>query len=186
MRSLAPLLAIAFVSSAPLAAAEVVPVPAFHSVQLRGGGSAIVRPGPVQRVTILNGSTQFTSIHMRRDGQLIIDACNEQCPRHYDLRVLIEGPRAPDVSIAGGGTITVAPGFAPQPQLSAAIDGGGLIDARALAANQVNAAINGGGKILAGRTARLNAAVNGGGDIRYAGHPAVAEVVRGGGSVRAE
>lgn len=186
MRFLAPLSAIALSISAPVAAAEVVPVAPFHALQLRGGGTAVVRPGPVQRVTILSGSTQFTSFHMRPDGQLIVDVCNDRCPHNYDLQLLVESPRAPDVAIKGGGAITISPGFAPQSQLSAAIDGGGRIDARAVTARQMSAAVNGGGKILLGRSSALSAAVKGGGDIRYAGNPTVARAVSGGGSIQAE
>lgn len=183
MRSTVLLLPLILAIAAPLCAAEVVAVPAFRSVELRGGGNVVVRPGPAQRVVVLNGSTQFTHFHMRGGGQLVIEACNDRCPRHYDLRIEIDSPHAPDVAIQGGGAIVAAPGFAPQPQLSAAIDGGGLIDVRSVAATKVGAAINGGGKILSGRSASLAAAVNGGGEVRYAASGNVSMAVRGGGSV---
>lgn len=183
MRSLIFLLPIA-VSSVPAFAQETVPVPAFQSVELRGGGDVVVRPGPVQRVTLINGSTQFTGFRVMQDGQLRIDACNERCPQHYALRIEIVSPHAPDLAIQGGGTITAEPGFAPQSQLSAAVDGGGRIDARSVAARSFNAAINGGGKIFAGRSSVLSAAVNGGGEVRYAGNPEVSSAIHGGGNVR--
>ena len=50
-------------------------------------------PRPAQRVTILEGSSQFTRFRVDREGKLQIDACNEQCPRNYHLRVQIESPR---------------------------------------------------------------------------------------------
>ena len=184
MRTVALLLPLLLTAAAPAFAAEAVGVPAFQSVELRGGGDIIVRPGPAQRVVIVNGSTQFTSFHMRNGRQLVIDACNERCPQHYNLRIEIQSPRAPDLAIQGGGAIVAAPGFAPQPQLSAAIDGGGLIDARAVTATDVSAAVNGGGKILSGRSANLTAAVNGGGEIRYAASGNVTMAVHGGGNVR--
>jgi hypothetical protein len=183
MRSTALFLLPVLVAAAPLAAAETVPVPNFRSVELRGGGDVLVRPGAVQRVTIVNGSTQFTSFHLERDGQLKIDACNDRCPRNYDLRIVIESPRAPNVAVEGGGAITAAAGFAPQEQLSVAVNGGGRIDVRSISASRFNAAVNGGGKILLGPSSALAAAVNGGGDIRYSGNPAVTMAVRGGGSV---
>lgn len=184
MRNAAFLLPLLLTAAAPAFAAEAVSVPAFRSVELRGGGDVVVRPGPQQRVVILNGSTQFTRFHMRNSGQLVIDACNERCPRHYDLRIEIQSPAAPDVAIQGGGAIVAAPGFAPQSQLSAAVDGGGLIDVRAISATNVNAAVDGGGKILSGRSARLTAAVEGGGEIRYASSGNVTMAVNGGGLVR--
>ncbi|CAN5115982.1 MAG: DUF2807 domain-containing protein [Pseudomonadota bacterium] len=182
MRSMLFILPLAL-TAIPAFAAETVPTPAFDTVQLRGGGSVTVRPGPVQRVTIVNGSTQFTSLRVERSGQLRIDACNARCPRNYDLRIVIEGPTAIDAAITGGGSIAFAPGFRPESDLSVAISGGGQIDARSVQAANISAAINGGGRILAGRPSRLSAAVNGGGEVRYAGSPHVSSVVNGGGAV---
>jgi hypothetical protein len=183
MRSTLPLFALALAISAPAAATEVVPVQPFRSVELRGGGEVTLVPGPVQRVTILNGSSRFTHVYLRRDGQLRIDACNESCPRHYDLQIRIESPRAPDVAISGGGSIVASSGFSPQSQLSAAIEGGGMIDVRSVLATAVSAAVDGGGRILVRPRATLSAAVRGGGDIRYSGDPQVSMAVSGGGDV---
>jgi hypothetical protein len=186
MRSTLPLFVLALAAAAPALATEVVPVAPFRSVELRGGGNVTLVPGPVQRVTILNGSSQFTHIYMRRDGQLRIDACNERCPQHYDLQIRIESPRAPDVAINGGGRIVASNGFGPQDQLSTAINGGGMIDVRSILASDVNAAVNGGGRILVRPRATLSAAVMGGGDIRYSGDPQVSMAVSGGGNVSRE
>lgn len=183
MRAAALLLPLVLATAAPLAAAEIVPVPRFDSVELRGGGSVVVRPGSAQRVVILSGSTQFTRFHLRQGRQLVIDACNDSCPRHYDLRIEIESPSAPDVALQGGGSIVAAPGFASQSELSAAIAGGGIIDLRSVNATSVNAAINGGGRILSGRSANLTAAVNGGGEVRYTASANVSMAVHGGGTV---
>lgn len=183
MRSIAPLFAIALLGSAPLLAAEVVPVPAFQSVQLRGGGSVVVRPGPAQRVTIVNGSSRFTHIYMSRPRELRIDACNSRCPRNYDLRIEIQSPRMPNVGIQGGGSIVAASGFAPQNDLAAAVDGGGQINVRSVRAGEVSAAVNGGGKIAAAPVRSLSAAIHGGGEIAYSGNPAVSSAVSGGGAV---
>ena len=186
IRTIAPLFAWALVASVPALASEYVAVPHFDSVELRGGGEVSLVPGPAQRVTILNGSSQFTHIYMRRDGQLRIDACNERCPHNYNLQIRIESPRAPDVAIDGGGAIVASSGFAPQHHLSAAVNGGGSIDARMIEAADVSAAINGGGKIAVRPRATLSAAVMGGGEIRYGGNPAVSMAVEGGGDVRRE
>lgn len=184
MRSIIPLFAVAFAASAPALAIEPVAVPAFRSVELRGGGEIVVRPGPAQRVTILEGSTQFTRVRVRKNGQLQIDACNARCPRQYRLRVEIQAPRVPALAVMGGGTIQASGGFAPQSDLTAAVSGGGAIDARAASADSVTAAVNGGGKIEVSATRALTAAVNGGGDVRYWGKPTVTMAVRGGGTVR--
>lgn len=168
----------------PASAAELVQVPAFESVQLRGGGSIVVRRGPVQRVTIVNGSSAYTRMSVDHRGQLTIDACNERCPRQYNLQIEIQSPDAPDAAISGGGSISFAPGFSAQGDISIAINGGGQIDARAVPAANVSAAVNGGGRILSGASRNLSAAVSGGGEVRYAGSPQVSSAVNGGGSVR--
>ena len=177
-------LPLALFTAAPLAAAETIPVPRFDSFQLRGGGTVVVRPGPVQRVTILNGSSQFTTMRVNEQGQLRINACNDRCPQRYDLRIEIVSPTAPDSAIYGGGSVQLLPGFRPQSHYSAAIHGGGRIDARALSASDVAAAISGGGSIMTGRSNSLSAAINGGGDVTYAGDPATSVAINGGGRVR--
>lgn len=184
MQTVFPIFALAFAISAPALAADAVPVPHFQSIELRGGGDVSIVPGPVQRVMIVEGSTQFTTFRVIRDGKLRIDACNERCPRNYPLHIRIESPTVPDVAIAGGGLIRTGGGFAPQHQLAAAVMGGGTIDVRSVSASDVSAAINGGGDIYVRPRATLSAAVNGGGDVHYSGNPQVSMAVRGGGDLR--
>jgi hypothetical protein len=186
MRSILPLFAAAFAIAAPALAQQSVPLPGFRSVQLLGGGEVTVRPGPVQRVTLLEGSTEFTHFTVLPNGKLRIDVCDERCPRHYRLRVDIQSPRVPDLAIDGGGSLQVAGGFAPQPTLSAAVNGGGALDARAVEAGNVSAAVNGGGALDVRARFQLSAAVIGGGAIRYSGNPQVSMAVRGGGAVTRE
>ena len=183
MRSTVPLFAFALAASAPALATEIVPLQQFRSVELRGGGEITVVPGSVQRVTILQGSTSYTRFHVD-GGRLRIDACYRQCPRNFNLQIRIESTNVPDVGISGGGAITAARGFAPQNQLSAAVNGGGTIDMRALDAVDVSAAVNGGGRIFVRPRTSLSAAVRGGGEVRYSGNPQVSMAVAGGGDVR--
>jgi hypothetical protein len=49
IRSTLPLFALALAVSAPAVATEVVPLPNFDSVELKGGGFVTVVPGPRQR-----------------------------------------------------------------------------------------------------------------------------------------
>jgi hypothetical protein len=184
MRSILPLFVTALVASAPLLAVETIPVPEFRSVQLRGGGEVVVRPGPVQQVTILEGSSQFTQVYMERSGKLRIDACNRQCPQRYRLKIEIRSPSLPDVAISGGGSIYAGTGFATQRHLAAAVNGGGTVDVRAVDAFDISAAVNGGGQIFVRARNSLSAAVSGGGQIRYSGNPQVSMAVQGGGLVR--
>ena len=184
MRSIMPLFALALAISGPALATEAVPVAPFRSVELRGGGEVALVPGRTQRVTLLAGSTQFTRFRTERDGKLIIDACNDRCPHNYQLRIQIESPRVPTLGVRGGGAIHAGRGFAPQDELTAAIDGGGEIDVGGVDARAVTAAVNGGGTISTRSRAALTAAINGGGEIVYWGNPAVTSAVHGGGEVR--
>ena len=185
MRSTIPLFLFALAASAPALAAEVVPLPYFDSVELRGGGTIVMVPGPVERVTVLEGSTAFTSFRMERDRELRIDACDERCPNHYRLTIRIESPKVPAaLAVYGGGTITTLAGFHSQSELAASVRGGGRIDTRALDVADVAAAVDGGGELLVRAQSNLAASVEGGGAIRYWGDPAVASSTRGGGSIQ--
>lgn len=203
MRSMLFLLPLA-IASVPAAAAEVVPVPEFRSVELRGGGSVVVRPGPAQRVTIVSGSSRFTRLRVDEDGKLRIDACNARCPRNYDLTIEVMYPTVLPLGVKGGGQISVERGFGPQREIAlgvggggridvrpltagkvaAGVSGGGLIDLRSVAADSVAAGVNGGGKVMVGRSNTLAAGVSGGGEIIYAGNPQVTTAINGGGNVR--
>ena len=183
MRILLPFVVAAFTLPVSTQAAEVVPTPAFRSIDLRGGGDVTIVPGPVQRVTIVSGSSAYTRITLEKEGQLRIDACNSRCPRNYALQIRIESPTVPSVAIKGGGTIVAARGFAPQQHVAAAVQAGGTIDLRAVDAAEVAAAINAGGDIYVRPRVRLSAAVNAGGDIHYSGNPQVSMAVANGGNV---
>jgi len=178
------LVAVAIVAfAAPAFAVEVVPLPQFRSVELRGGGVVTVVPGATERVTIVEGSSQYTHMSVERDGTLRVDTCDERCPRLYRLRIEIQSPGVPDLAVSGGGGITAKGGFRPQRGLAVAVRGGGHIDARGVEAGSVSAAINGGGQIMVRSRSSLSAAVNGGGLVRYWGNPSVTSAVHGGGAV---
>jgi hypothetical protein len=179
----AVLFAVATALSSPLGAQQAVPLPAFDSVELRGGGEVIIVPGAVQRVILLSGSTAVTALRVDRMGKLRIDVCNGRCPANYRLRVQIVSPRVPAVGIKGGGSIRAASGFAPQSDLAAGIAGGGSIDLRAVDARTVAAGVSGGGLIRVRARETLTAGVSGGGEVRYVGNPQVTMGVRGGGDV---
>src|ERR1700755_2950060 len=105
MRLILTFLVAAVALAAPTFAAEVVSVPQFRAIELRGGGAVSVAPGPVQRVSIIEGSSQFTHMRVEREGQLRIDTCDERCPPQYRLRVEIQSPFVPDLGVSGGGAI---------------------------------------------------------------------------------
>lgn len=169
-------------------AAETVALPRFDGIELRGGGSVVVRRGAVQRVTLAEGGTRVTGVRVEPGGRgglarLVVDACKVRCPRDYRLRIEIVTPDVSAVAVEGGGRIDVARGFAPRRRVAAAVNGGGQIDARALPARDVAAAVNGGGHLRVTATGSLAASVNGGGAIQYWGDPRVTRSIRGGGAV---
>jgi hypothetical protein len=167
----------------PLLAATAMPVSPFHSVELRGGGHVMLRHGVEQRVTLLQGSTQFTRFHVKSDGQLVIDACDGSCPHRYDLEIEIVTPRIDGAAIEGGGKIESDSSFGPQEAIGVAVQGGGHIDVRSIDVGHADAAVDGGGQIALRARQSLEAAVTGGGNISYWGNPSVTSAVDGGGSV---
>jgi hypothetical protein len=183
-------------AAAPAAAQTVIPVSKFRAVELRGGGRVILRHGPVQRVTMLRGSSEYSSIETgrrqilnggrvvndSREG-LVIEACRQRCPRDYRLEVEIVTPDFDALAVSGGGEILLREGFPRRSSVALAANGGGTIDARALSATSVAAAANGGGTLLVRPDSSLAASVRGGGTIRYWGNPSVVQSVKGGGTV---
>ncbi|HEY0131726.1 MAG TPA: DUF2807 domain-containing protein [Allosphingosinicella sp.] len=187
-KTLFPFALFSVVAAQTAPAAETVALPRFDGIELKGGGSVVVRQGAVQRVTLVEGSTSHTRIRVEpraRGGpdRLVIDACKVQCPQNYRLRIEIVTPDVSAVAVDGGGRIDVATGFSPRRHVSAAVNGGGQVDLRALPALDVAAAVNGGGHLKVTATASLAAAVNGGGAILYWGDPQVSSSIRGGGAV---
>jgi len=172
-------------AASPSLAQTAVPVAHFKSIELRGGGHVTLRHGAEQRVTLLKGSTQYTRIRIddENSGQLVIDACNSNCPHHYDLDIEIVTPDIGGVAVSGGGDIVSGSDFPRQDSISAAVDGGGQIDLRAVDVENASAAVDGGGKILVKAERSLMAAVDGGGHIVYWGSAEVKSAIDGGGSV---
>jgi len=165
-------------------AGTAVPVGHFNGIELRGGGHVALRYGASQSVTLVSGSTDFTTFHIEEGNKLVIDACNDRCPNEYHLEIDIVSPEIRGVAIAGGGSIEAQGTFPSQHEVDAAVQGGGSIDIRALSSAAANAAVDGGGRIRLAPQRTLTAAVNGGGQITYSGDPAVTQAVSGGGSIR--
>lgn len=194
---IASAIALAGATPPPLAAQTQVPVAQFRSIELNGGGHVKVRHGPVQRVTIVKGSTQYTDIAVSQpgtrrhrnmvindDGQrLTIDACKRQCPERYDLEIEIETPDLAALAVNGGGQIDVGSGFSRQQSLALAVNGGGGIDARTFPVDSAAASVRGGGSLLVQPRDSMAASVVGGGEVVYWGDPTVTSSIVGGGLV---
>jgi hypothetical protein len=171
------------IAAIPAPAQSVVSAARFTSVELEGGGYVLIKHGPAQRVLLMSGSTAFTSFNVDENGKLRIEACNNDCPHLYDLRIEITTPSIDALAISGGGAIEGADGFPRLHNLSLAVKGGGTIDARAMDTAAATAAVDGGGRIWVKADDRLTAAINGGGKIKYMGNPRMTEAVTGGGKV---
>jgi hypothetical protein len=168
----------------PASAEELVRVAPFDSVELEGGGHVIVKSGDVQSVRLVQGSVAYTHFTVNGERKLRIEACNRDCPHHYDLEVEITTPRIEGLAISGGGAIDSTGNRWPERHLGLAIYGGGKIDARAIDADNAEAAVNGGGEIRLKAHGNLTAAVDGGGEIRYWGNPHVTQAIDGGGEIK--
>jgi hypothetical protein len=175
----------ALIATTPAFAQTVVPAAPFRAVKLEGGGHVVIRRGAVQQVRLLHGSTAFTRFSVDRDepDTLHIYACNNDCPRHYDLEIEITTPDIEALAVAGGGSIDGDASLSGLHALTLAVDGGGTIDTRAMDSGAVTAAVRGGGFIKLRARNALTAAVEGGGRIRYWGSPRVTQAVEGGGRV---
>jgi hypothetical protein len=183
--SVASPLAILFAAllATPVLAGTVVPVGSFNRIALNGGGEVILKHGAAQRVTLIKGSTAYTTFTVRNDGELEIDACNSSCPHEYDLTIEIVAPSIRGAAINGGGEIRTDGTFPAESRFAAAINGGGEIDVRAIQAGNGAASIQGGGKIMLTAAGTLAASVSGGGEIVYRGNPEVTQSIQGGGEV---
>lgn len=174
----------ALIAFAPPAEAQTpVPVRAFDSIELRGGGVVTVRHGATQRVTLIRGNTETTGFSVDGNGQLRIDACRTSC-RDYDLQIEIVTPQLDGAAIHGGGIIRATGRFPDRASLAVAITGGGVIDVSPIESGTVAAAVRGGGAILTHARNSLLASVSGGGSIAYLGDPSVTQSIRGGGSIQ--
>ncbi len=166
-------------------ASETVAVPRFKSIELHGGGHAILRHGERQRVTLIKGDPKIARIEVDGDGTLNLSPCKRTfgCPWHSELDVEVVTPAIAAVSVHGGGQLEAKGNFPHQPSLAVSVHGGGEADLRAIAADTVTAEVHGGGDANVHAVKTLTASVHGGGDLHYWGHPSVMSDVHGGGSV---
>ncbi len=157
-----------------LALQALAPAP-FNSVALRGGGEVTIRHGPVQSVTVRQGSAPVRV----SGGRLTVEHCR-RCGRPL---VEIVTPRLASVSVTDGGLLRVLGSFPAQDEIAAAVASGGAIDLRGLPARQVVASVAHGGIVLVRPSERLAANVSQGGRISYWGTPVVQSAIAGGGVV---
>lgn len=157
-------------------------LPPFSSIRVNSG-HVVLRSAPTQRVTLLEGSLDYTRVAVIDGGVLTIDKCKVHCPRGYELEIEILMPTVSRISLANGGRIRSVGSFAPQADLAVAVAHGGTLDVRSMAVDRVNASVEQGGRILTVPRGSLFARVNQGGVITYWGNPRVDSSVQHGGVV---
>jgi Putative auto-transporter adhesin, head GIN domain len=166
------------------AAATDVPVGAFRSIELSNGGHVTVRHGAAQRVTLVKGDLQHTRIRVDGSQRLTIDTASKGRPRGYRVEVEVVTPHLAAVSVSNGGRVLTAGAFPAQTSIAAAVEQGGTIDIRAIAADRVDASVYSGGGIYTIAQETLSAAVASGGVVKYWGEVKdVQKSVRDGGVV---
>ena len=167
----------------PVGPQQAMGVPPFTSVELRGGVKAVLQFGAVQRVTLVKGSAEISGVRVALGEQLIIDRCQEKCPRGYRLEVEIVTPVVTAISIGDGGIIEGRGNFPRRAEINLAVSNGGTIDARAISAGRITAAVTQGGRILAKPETSLLASVVSGGVITYWGDVPVTSSTQHGGQI---
>ena len=155
----------------------------FNSVELRNGGDVSLIHGPSQRVMLLKGDPEESSITIRSDGRLVIDRCPKRCSRRHDFEVEVVTPALTAIAVAEGGTIQTRGSFPHRPGIELAVSQGGTIDARSLLVANVTSSLDNGGRIFAKPETALSAKVEQGGIITYWGDAVVTSSVRQGGVV---
>jgi beta-lactamase regulating signal transducer with metallopeptidase domain len=155
----------------------------FTSVELRNGGKVKLIHGQSQRVTLLKGNPEQSSITMREDGRLVIDRCKKHCPRGHDLEVEVVTPGLTAIAVAQGGEIQSRGDFPPESHIGVTVSQGGTIDIRSMAVASITASVNSGGRIFAKPGTDLSATIEQGGVITYWGDAVVKSAVRHGGVV---
>jgi hypothetical protein len=183
IRILLPALALAVLVPSAALAAQDIKVSPFKSIELHGGGQAILRHGDRQRVVLIKGDAKIAEIRVVVGGKLVLSPCRDWCWGEHTLEVEVTTLSIAAIAVHGGGDLKAQAGFPKQPSLDLSVHGGGDADVRALPADNVSVEVHGGGdaRVRAERT--LKADVHGGGEVRFWGHPRVTSSTHGGGSV---
>jgi len=187
MRFLIASAALCLIAFAPALAATDLSLPPFSAIDTHGGGRVVLHHGPAQKVTVIKGDLKISRVSVQ-NGTLTVDPCPTSCwLQSPELEVDVVSPDVHALSAHGGGSIAATGPFPTQSQLAASVHGGGLVDARAIPAENIAAEAHGGGTIKVRPLAALGASVHGGGSIIYVGNPPkIASSTHGGGSITKE
>ncbi|HUQ21219.1 MAG TPA: DUF2807 domain-containing protein [Gemmatimonadaceae bacterium] len=158
-------------------------VPPFSSVETHDGAHVFIRQGSPQRVTLVEGTLDYSRITVD-NGRLVIEKCvREHCPRGYQLDIEIVVPVITSLSIESGGLLQTRGAFAPRGELTVSAHHGGTVDTRSLPVDKVSAFIEQGGRILTTAQRTLFATVTQGGHVEYWGDAQAKTSIKDGGVV---
>jgi hypothetical protein len=152
-------------------------------VTLRNGGIVTLVHAPQQRVTLLEGNTEYSKATIAEGDRLVIDRCAGDCPDGCKLEVEIRTPDIDGIMVIDGGVIQSRGSFPRQSEIRAAVEDGGVIDLRSMTADLVAASVHDGGRILTKPRETLVAKVTHGGVVTYWGKPRVTRAIEKGGVV---
>ncbi|HSM94781.1 MAG TPA: DUF2807 domain-containing protein [Rhizomicrobium sp.] len=173
--------------AAPAFADQTIAVAPFNAVEASDGAHVIIRHGNRQQVTMVEGSTEYSRFEVR-DGVLHLVACQGwHCPWNYKFKVEVTMPQINAIDASDGAYIETQGSFPAQHDLAVKATDGGNIDARALAAANVNAHASDGGNLKIHPRQSMKAHADDGGNIDYWGNPTITTLIaEDGGNVHSE
>jgi len=152
----------------------------IDAVSAHNGAHVVIRYGAVQRVS---GDTRCYSTEMK-GRELVVDNPG-RCPRAERGVIEVVTPSLSTVAVSNGGSLQLIGVFPAQSSIEAAVEQGGTIDIRSIAADRVAASVYSGGRIFANARNTLDATIESGGVVTYWGEARdVRKSVRDGGVVQ--
>ncbi len=159
---------------------ETLSVGSVSSLEVSDGGVVTVRSGGSGAVVISEGADRVT---LSKSGSTLKIGCKKPCRGNVRRLVTVTLPGLNSVSVNGGGTVNVQPGFSPRGDFTASVRRGGNINASSVPAANVDAKVTGGGTIRVNASDTLKATVIGAGKIYYSGNPSITYVGNAEGNV---
>ena len=165
------------VAASSAIAGQVISVDPFTAVEASDGAHVIIRHGNHQEVNMIEGSTEYSRFEVR-DGTLHLITCQGwHCPWHYKFKVEVVMPQIDAINASDGAYIEAQGSFPSQRDLAVKATDGGNVDARAIAAANVNARASDGGNLRIKPRHSMQAHADDGGNIEYWGNPTVTRLV---------
>src|SRR5204862_6360206 len=111
IRTILPALALAALLPSAALAKQVISLPPFKSIQLHGGGQAVLRHGDRQRAVLIKGDPAIAEIRATGDGKLVLSPCRDWCWGEHTLEGEGTTPAIAAIPGHGGGELQARAGF---------------------------------------------------------------------------